>query len=404
MHAEAQAKLRNARVGLMMDPRLAFFATLMLQLELVETTDKPTMATDGKRILYNPEWVMKQSRDKLIFTLAHETMHVANKHHLRRGHRNPRKWNRATDYVINGPLIDSGLTPPDGVLHEPAFAGLSAEDVCARLPDEPDDGGQGNKPGGQPQPGNGPQQSGNDPSSDPGDCGEVIDGAPAHDAAAIADASAQVDAMVRQAAAIAKAANAGTLPGGIDRMVGKLTEPEVDWRAVLRSFVDDAINTTESWNRLNNRMLAIGHMLPSRVPDGTAHMVVAIDTSGSIDQAALTAFSAEVRAAFDEGTVERLTVIYADTRVQHVDEFEAGDIVTIAAKGGGGTAFSDTFRWIASETPDASVIVYFTDMEVSDFGDDPGIPTMWAVWGDPRKFDKLADRAPFGQAIPINVN
>ena len=44
---------------------------------------------------------------------------------------------------------------------------------------------------------------------------------------------------------------------------------------------------------------------------------------------------------------------------------------------------------IADEYDDAALILFFTDLMTSDFGDDPEKPVLWVVHGDSRKFERL---------------
>ena len=111
-----------------------FYGTLLANLTMVENAQFPTMATDGRSIHYNPDFVKAQSDDEVLFTVAHEAAHCANKHHLRRGTRDPRLWNEATDYVINGDLLKAGFGKmPKGGLYDKKYDGMSAEDVYAIL-------------------------------------------------------------------------------------------------------------------------------------------------------------------------------------------------------------------------------------------------------------------------------
>ncbi|MEV0898524.1 hypothetical protein [Actinoplanes sp. NPDC049802] len=77
------------------------------------------------RSLSEPEW---------RFVLAHELLHVALRHADRVGGRDPYLWNVACDFVINGWLVEMGVgVLPDGALHDPGFAGASAEAVYDRI-------------------------------------------------------------------------------------------------------------------------------------------------------------------------------------------------------------------------------------------------------------------------------
>ena len=384
-------KILAARTSLLWDH--PFFGALAVQLQTVDAAGDPridTMATDGKHLFYDEGFVEKLTKDELIFVLAHEVLHNAFEHHIRRQSREPGLWNKAADYAINGELTETkvGKMPKGGLL-DARFTGMGAEEIYRILDDEKESGGGGGQgaAGGQ----------------DPGGCGGVIDACPGHDEAAIAEARAEMQTKVRQAAAIAKGIQAGKLPAGVKRLIDELTRAKVDWRALLRRFIDDSRAKDYSWARPNRRYLQHGFVLPGLVSDGVSHLVVAVDTSGSIDGPALSAFAAEINGAFGDGAVDKITVIYADTDVHRVEEYEAGDMLNLQAAGGGGTAFSKTFSWIAEHCQDASAIAYFTDLEVYDFGDEPGAPVIWAVYGPSTRFEEVSSRTPFGESVYIKA-
>jgi len=125
-----EQKLTRARTQLLLNE--PFFGTLCLRLKLVPG-GVPTMATDGRRIVYDPSFVDSLKPAELEAVLAHEVLHCALGHHCRRGQRDPQLWNQAADLAINPILIGNGFTLPDGALVDPAFHNLSAEEIYARL-------------------------------------------------------------------------------------------------------------------------------------------------------------------------------------------------------------------------------------------------------------------------------
>ena len=125
-----ERKLTKARTQLLLNQ--PFFGSLCLRLKLVPG-DVPTMATNGKLILYNCGFVESLTPAELEGVLAHEVMHCALAHHCRRGSRDPRLWNEAADFAINPIVLNNGLALPSGALNDPGFAGLSAEEIYARL-------------------------------------------------------------------------------------------------------------------------------------------------------------------------------------------------------------------------------------------------------------------------------
>ena len=144
----AAEKLARARTQLLLNQ--PFFGTLCIRLKLVPEPGFPTMATNGQRIIYNPGFVEKLSPQELEGVLAHEVLHCALAHHCRRGQRDPGLWNQACDYAVNPILLDNGIVLPAGVLVDPAYRDLSAEEIYARLRKRRE-----NVPPAQPDPANG---------------------------------------------------------------------------------------------------------------------------------------------------------------------------------------------------------------------------------------------------------
>ena len=110
-----------------------FFSSLLHMLKPVEKPSLPTMATDGVHLFYNPTFVEQTVPAQLIGVLAHEVMHPALKHHLRRNGRDPKMWNKACDYVINPIIRKAGLQLPDDVLDDSRFYGMDSETVYGIL-------------------------------------------------------------------------------------------------------------------------------------------------------------------------------------------------------------------------------------------------------------------------------
>lgn len=382
-------RIKQARAALVMEQ--PFYGCLALGLELIESEQFDTMATDGTRLFWNAAFVAGLTEPALRGGLAHEIAHCAYAHHVRRGDRDARRWNEAADYAINRDLVKAGFTLPAGALLSDEFEGMTAEDIYAELQHQRAAKPQ-SKPGGQPG-GNG--QPGGD---DPGGCGQILDAA---DADGMAAAAADWQARVRQAAGIAKAQNAGTLPGDISRLIETLNAPLVSWRDVLRRFVDESATREYSWTRPNRRHIARGQILPGYMSDGLNHLVAVLDTSGSVSNDLLQGFAGELQAAMDERAADKLTIIYTDTKVQGAETFSQGELLELNPAGGGGTNFAAAFTWIADNVPDASAVLYFTDMETRDFGLEPPCPVLWCAYGSHKRIAAHAARAPFGETVHI---
>ena len=126
---EALQRFRFARAHVVQGS--PFFGSFLLRQEPVEAPHVETMATDGKRVYYNPEYVLAAPIEQLHFDCAHEALHAALLHHLRRGGRDFGRWNEAADYATNPILKQAGFHLPDDALLDPQFEGLNAEEIFA---------------------------------------------------------------------------------------------------------------------------------------------------------------------------------------------------------------------------------------------------------------------------------
>ncbi len=387
----------NTKFVLGRDANSPFFASLVLRIaspgQRRPRWNIETAAVDGRSLFYNPDFINKLTPAELAGLLAHEVMHCAAKHFARRGERPADKWNVAADLAINHLLKEAGFTLPKGGLFpgEGQFAkmppNLSAEEYFARLPHQPEgDDGDG-EASGSGQPGN-----------DPGGCGAVIDAEDPEGTPADAAAQAQLEAewSVNVAAAQQAAQRRGTLSAGLDRFCGEALAPVVDWRAVLREFLTRPAKRDYNWKRPNRRHVHAGLYLPSLHSLELGELVIAVDTSGSIDEPTLCRFAGEINDIANEGATT-ITVLYHDSDVCHIQTWTPEDgPLTLEPKGGGGTSHRCITDWIeqnATEPPAA--LVCLTDCYTSYPTTAPSYPTLWAVIGNKNA------RPPFGEVVHI---
>ena len=396
MKKDVNKKMTRARSQLIMSQ--PFFGSLALYLDLVEDPAIETCATDGKKLIFSPTFIDSIKEDELRGVVAHEVLHCAYRHHTRRGERDPDLWNQACDYAINRDLKAGNFVLPLPHLYDRQYDGLNAEQIYSLLAQKnpPKKGG-----------GSGAGADGKNPDGSykgQPQWGAVLDAAPQGAKAEMAEQDAEWTTRVQGAVSVARSHNAGKTPAAIERLVKDVRAAKVDWRDVLREFIDVRTRSDYSWTNPNKRFLSSGFVLPGIVDDSINHVGIVIDTSGSISAEMLEKFCAELQVAVDDGAADRITVVHCDADVHKIDHFENGDAIKIKPVGGGGTAFSPAFEWFAENEPNVSAIVYFTDLECSDFGESPSSPVLWVVYGDPRNLANYAARVPFGKVVPLLDN
>lgn len=359
-----------------------FYGYLLLRNELRQDPKIETAHTNGKEIVYSPKFIRSLTLPQVKGLLKHEVMHIAHMHHLRRGDRDPERWNMAADYVINAHLVEDGVTLPPGGLINKQYIDDHTEHVYSILPPSPP-GGQGNQPG-------------NQPGGQPGwNWGGVQDAPGADDEATRREMEEDTKIDVIQAANAAKMM--GKLPAHIERMVDKIKESKMPWRQILARFFRATAKADYSWMRPNRRFLASGLYLPSLHSEALGPVVVAVDTSGSVGGPELDAFFACINSILKTTKPEAVHVVYCDADVQNTQVFRATDYPLtgkkMKPKGGGGTDFRPVFDYVAQQKIKPVALLYLTDMEGTFPAKAPGYPTIWCATTD--------RKGPFGKTLEL---
>lgn len=366
--------LTKARAAmLLMQP---FFGALALRLTLKEMPDDmiaefkarrqlPTMATDGVNIFFDTAFVASLNGSELQTVLAHEVGHCMFDHLGRRESRDPQRWNMAADHVVNLVLKDAGFSAVGNWLCDPKYAGMTAEQVYAALQDGTED---------QPDPMCNIMKPGSGTDGDPDEASASIQ-------------ATEWSIAVAQAAQAAKMA--GKLPASLERLVGDMLKPKVNWRDVLRDFITCRARDEYTWTRPNRMYLSMGFYAPGLYSEQMDALAVVIDTSGSIDERTLSAFAGEISGIRDSTAPKSTRVIYCDARVNHVDEFERHDELTTKMHGGGGTDFRPPFAHLERAGVEPTCLVYLTDGWGPYPDAPPNYPVLWCMttdvkppWGD----------------------
>ena len=333
-----------------------FFGTLALKLIYKPDWDCETAATDSVHIIYNPRFICKQSPQEGRGLLAHELMHIIFSHQSRRNQRTYERWNAACDYAINLHLTNHGHILPQNALISEDFRDMAAEAIYNLLP----------------------------PDTEAPQWGLIDDNISASN-------EAEWQVAISQAASIAKAQ--GKLPGHLEELVKEIVNPAINWKDLLWSFFKSVASDDYTWKKPNRAYISEDEYLPSFNSDAVGSVAVIKDSSGSISNDEFTQFWGETCAVAKETRPERLILIQCDAEVQDVkifEDYEDIEETECVIKGRGGTAFSPAITKVTEDFPDVDVIIYLTDLECSDFGEEPEIPVLWistikkniAPWGD----------------------
>ena len=358
-----------------------YFSTLAMHAAYEQSDEVPTAATDGRTIFINKEFWEKHSVPQQDGLLLHEVLHAALLHVPRRHNRETEIWNIAADAVINGMILREGYQLPDGGIIRPELEHLSTEEAYEKVLRERE-----RQP---PQPMSGIGKDLLDKA--PGDAqskqtGQSKDGAQQQ---ANEDfwRNAQEKAQMKSQAA-------GKLPGGVEREVGELSASRLDWRSYLWRYLTQ---TPTDFVEFDRRFVGSGLYLDS-ISGESVQVLVAIDTSGSIDQEAVRVFLSEMQGILRAYPQMQCELWYADTELHGPHPLKAHSPLPTPT-GGGGTDFRPFFEQAGKHrfAMNKTVAIYLTD-GYGPFPDPaPKLPTLWVVTPGGLALEKF----PFGEVVRL---
>lgn len=398
---EPARRLKKVVIGLMRNPLFADMAGIFMLGTKAVVDHVPTACTNGRDELYGTKFVEMLDDKELAFVVVHESYHKMLRHLTtwrKLYDENPQLANMACDYVINlaitkrdptGTMVSMPKINGKAIgLLDQRFDNMNAKQVFDILKQE-----QKQKP--QSGDGDGNGGDGNGGGFDEHDW----DGAKEMTAEEVDKLAKEVDQAIRQGQ-IAAAKMHGNKAGGLDRELMDLLNPKVDWRTLLREFVSAVCNGRDfsSWRRPNRRFISQDIFMPSLVSERVGHMVIGIDTSGSIGGPELAKFLTEVVAIAEQVNPDKVDLIYWDAAVAGHEIYNNATLATMMdstkPKGGGGTDPACVPAYLDKHGIKPECAIMLTDGYVGRWGN-WDCPTLWAIVGG----NKVT--APIGKTIHV---
>ena len=292
------------------------------------------------------------SDDEQLGILRHELMHILFKHITSSEYFGDHdKFNKAADLETNSYIPVLQKDP----YYYPARFNLEnnkgTKFYYENLPDEPDqpnDGSKGN---------NGDSNNNYNPNDSHASWKDFQD---------LSDAEKQlvenqIDYQAKNTAETCQKI-IGSIPGELKEYLDSLfkIKPQVfNWKAYFRRVIGNLI-TSE---------LYLTRMRPSRrFPDSRGvkfkrkpHVLVGVDTSGSVSDKELEDFFSEIYYLWKSGV--KVTIAQVDTKIEHIEEYNGKFNKEIYGRGG--TEFTSLINYYNERRKDFSTLVIFTDGYVS---------------------------------------
>lgn len=367
-------KLSQAKAKLLVD--YPYFGTLASKLELVINDDLESFRSNGLKLEYREEYLNALDLSEIAFILANGAMHSVLAHDIRKKNRSGWLWQMATDIAINDMLLQNGLDMPYGAQYRERFSGMYAEEIYAALKDDilRDDEDLEYEADEEDDVQNRDQES---KSSQ-----EVLE----------EEILCEILLAEEAISLLASTMQNGEAPASIERFFDLNFSSKMNWRELLREAIDRYFRDDYTMMPPSKKLLYEGIYLPSNTSE-TFRLVIAVDTSGSIDEELLSLFLSEVNFIMEAAQNYVIDLLVCDDKIHSHSTFYSGDILTCDLKGGGGTDFRPVFDCVAKEFDDIKLLLYFTDLE----GMFPKEEPIYAVkWITPKERE-----IPFGELIVL---
>ncbi len=378
---ETILKFDKAKIAMLSKGNNAFFATMLFSMKHEWTEEIQHMDTNGDRIRINPEYFNQLTPKAAMTLLAKLTLHVALYHVVRRGNRDPKKWQLAADYTVTPLLEEAGYELPEEWSHDRAYSDMSVEEIYELIEDQepPEDQQQNIDPEAPEGDGKGdPEGDGNGGKSDQQREQEITE----------KNIEASTQSKMR-------GEKPGSVPGDINRDLDKLLNPQLPWDQLLNKYLNEMDKTDYTFAKPNRRFLHEGIYLPSLHGQALDHLAVVYDVSGSVSQEDLTAYYTETHKIKETYNPKLMTMIAFDTQIQQIHEVtQDQDVQSIKFTGGGGTDIRPIFEHFSKPGNKPNALIIFSDLYCHIPEEDPGFDVIWiCVNGSPDQ------TVPYGKLI-----
>ena len=356
-----------------------YFGMLASRLKHEENENIRSYASNGKRFLYNPTFVESCSIEELSFVLTNCVMHHILAHQQRKLKRKGFLWQLATDFAINNLLFKNGIKIPNGANFDKKYKNMYAEEIYEALKKERIEAGFDAYEDDTKE--NEQEENQENKFTKVKNIEENLD--------------ERDEEQWEYASTLAKevAIRKSLMPLGFERLAKKVTAQNIDWKFELYNAINRHMRNNYAFMPPNKKHLYRGFALPSLTSD-TLSLIVAIDTSGSIQEEILGAFVEEFKTIMQNFPAVNIELLIADAKIQGVYSFRNAQDIDFVLRGGGGTDYRPVFDYIDANFPMSSMLLYFTDGD----GIFPRIPPSYEVlWALSNK----KDRIPFGRSIVI---
>lgn len=400
-----------------------FYGLLLMHMRFALDSSIDTAATDGMKIYFSPDFMEELSDSELDFVLMHEIMHVALCHCFRGLEHDQQLFNIACDIVVNSNILYSnnmdvksitiskyGVSMNKTPLNDDGYK-YTAEEVYDMLVNKgkiksKSKNANGSNSQSSSSAGTLASSKKDGKRGKVGSSGEGSDldddlqkqkGWDSHEkwSTLSEDKKAREEWIKRVIDAATSiyitesSNNRGNIPLFAKRIVDEFKNPQTDWRRLLDEFISEEV-CDYSFNPPDKRYEDSPFYLPdfNDTDIEISDILFMIDTSGSVNDKALTVAYSEIKGAIDQydGKLKGWLGFFDAAVVDPIPFSDVEELKKIKAYGGGGTSFHCIFDYIKDYMHDnfPKTLVILTDgyAPFPDIEETMGIPVLWLIDND----------------------
>ena len=361
--------------------KMPFYGDILMRIPIVENKNIPTAQTNGRRIEYNPDFLITLNQGERNFVIMHEIFHIMLRHCERQNEKNKQLWNTAADIIVNNslknlfPYMRSCNIPfqePQSAITAAISLDETLENVYARLlacnPTINDNSKTvsvfktfGNKSEDCAIP--------EDIVEDTFENGESVADGDLKDS--------EIRKIISDAGKKARSENGSYY---IPREALKLTQSKkIDWKRLLKAYLNDEISDETSYTTPERKYIHMDLILPGHGMDrGEIDEIWAfVDSSGSITANEMSQFLTQLWRISREFKCT-INIAYWDTRVTDVYKriTKKEDILNMLPRHSGGTNINCVYRWIRENKIKPQIMLILTDGYFGTVDDSTFIPSL----------------------------
>ena len=362
------AMRRMSTVRAQLVQRFPFFGRLLLRLRY-RFEPCGTACTDMRNIIFDIDFLNKLSDTEVEFVLLHEVIHCVLQHCIRGKGKINLLYNIACDIVVNSFILETLGCPEFNICGENAMhlapdntegREHTAEEVYQMLLRQIDSSYMASG---------------------------LIDSHDVWSQIDVQKAKEKWDKYVGDAAK--HSVDYNSVPLGMRRYIREISRtPTTNWRQLLQDYIrfdrSDYDFTAPDWRYDGDFLLP--SFQENMYGDSVKGLWLLVDTSGSVDDDALSEVMNEIYAAYAQLDNISGQLAFFDKKLYDFHPFETiSDLLEIQPKGGGGTSFRVIFEYLKSIDEDESpaLILIFTDgyAVFPEENDALDIPVVWLIKG-----------------------